>query len=139
MVILKQYIKSIVSFLRTCLWERQEQESIKLKASTLIESLVASVIIVIIFTIASLTLNNVFRGSVNSNQDRIQNRLNTLAYQFANDKVQYPYQENFEKWKIQLIKSKQHNGIYFVLEAKQVTENVSKKVILKKLTYVTVP
>lgn len=104
---------------------------IKLKGSTLVESLVASVIIVIVFTIASLTLNNVFRSSIKSNTDGIQNRLNKLAYLYHNDKIQSPYQETFNNWHIQLLKSDKEHA-YFRLEAVQLN---SQKTIFRKLTY----
>jgi len=111
----------------------------KIKGSTLIESLVASVIIIIIFTIASLTLNNVFQSSIKNNVDRVQNRINTLEYLYLNDRITYPYHEDFEDWEIQLIKSKQNNGSFFVLEAKQLntpsTKQRTKKSISRKLTY----
>lgn len=104
---------------------------IKLKGSTLVESLVASVIIVIVFTIASLTLNNVFRSSIKSNTDGIQNRLNKLEYLYHNDKIRNPYQETFNNWNIQLIASdKEHT--YYRLEAVQLN---SQKTISRKLTY----
>jgi len=112
----------------------------KIKSSTLIETLVASVIIIVIFTIASLTLNNVFSTTIKSNTDRVQNRMNALEYLFLNEKIKYPYQEDFENWEIQLVKSKQNKDSFFVLEAKQLNlasiKQETKKSISRKLTYV---
>lgn len=124
MVVLIKYLIKIMLFLR-------KQEAIKLKASTLIESLVASVIIIVVFTIASLTLSNVFNSTIKNNTDRVQNRMNTLEYLFLNAKIALPYREDFEDWEIQLVKLKQNNSLYFVLEAKKGT----KKSISRKLTY----
>ena len=117
-------LKNIGLFMKYC-------KHIKLKGSTLVESLVASVIIVIVFTIASLTLNNVFRSSIKSNTDGIQNRLNKLEYLYHNDKIHYPYQETFNNWNIQLLKSDKEHA-YFRLEAVQLN---SQKTISRKLTY----
>lgn len=111
----------------------------KIKSSTLIETLVASVIIIVVFTIASLTLNNVFSTTIKSNIDRVQNRMNTLEYLFLNEKIKYPYQEDFENWEIQLVKSKHNKGLFFILEAKKLNSTSSKqetkKNISRRLTY----
>jgi len=125
MAILIKKIYKILSFLR-------RQESIKTKASTLIESLVASVIIIVVFTIASLTLNNVFQSTIKNNLDRVQNRMNTLEYLYLNDKISHPYQENFEDWNIQFLKPQAGNS-FLTLDAVQLK---TKKSISKKLTYV---
>ncbi len=107
----------------------------KLKASTLIESLVASVLVIVIFTIASLTLNNIFKATMNSNTDRVQNRMHTLEYLVINTKIAYPYQENFEDWEIRLIKNQERTSVSFVLEANKKTNSGSKKKISRKLRY----
>ena len=139
MVVLTDYIRKALSFLRTCMPERQEPESIKLKASTLIESLVASVIIIVVFSIASLTLSNVFQSSIKNNTDRVQNRMNTLEYLYLHNKIVYPYREDFEDWNIQLKNIQENNVAYILLEATQLNPDTGnakiKKNISRKLTY----
>lgn len=106
---------------------------IKLNASTLIESLVASVIIIIIFTITSLTLNNVFVSNIRSNTDPVENRLNELEYLYKNKKLTMPYREDFEGWNIILLKSQEGSINLIVLQAYQLQ---TKKRIKRKVDYV---
>ena len=55
----------------------------KIKASTLVETITAAVIIVIVFSIALLTLNNVFAHKIKSDTSRIDNYLNELVYTYG--------------------------------------------------------
>lgn len=80
----------------------------KIRAATLIETLVASVIIVIVFMIASMSLNNVFKSSLKTNDDLLQNRIRELTYLVKNDKVIFPFSDNTEYWEISLNKT---NGV----------------------------
>ena len=118
----------------------QKQRFLKLKASTLIESLVASVIIIVVFAISSLTLNNVFQSSIKNNTDRVKNRMNTLEYLYLHEKIVYPYREDFEDWNIQLKKFQENNVSYILLEATQLNPDTGnakiKNNISRKLTYV---
>jgi len=72
----------------------------KIKAATLVETLVASVIIVIVFLIASMSLNNVFKGMVKSDDSALQNRIKELRYFALNDQLQLPFFEEETKWDI---------------------------------------
>jgi ribosomal protein L30/L7E len=78
----------------------------KVKGSTLIETLVASVIIVIVFTIASLTLSNIFRSTIVGNTDAIENKLNKVAYLYKSNKISTSYNEQFQDWEIKIISDK---------------------------------
>ncbi len=153
MVVLLIFLKKCVSLreIRCCINTKRQYartkslqaliRATKLSASTLIETLVASVIIITIFTIASLTLNNVFSSTVKNNADRIQNRINTVEYLFLNDKIAVPYQERFENWEIQLQKTTEKHHILYLLEAKQSNPSIKKKGkrILRKINYVPSP
>ncbi len=122
MVILTDNRRKFFDFLR-------KQKFRKVKSATLIESLVASVIIIIIFTIASLTLNNVFESSIKNNTNRVQNRINELNYLYINDKVKSPYQEDFEDWNIRLLQKTEGQKSFMLLEAvrKETKKNISQK------------
>lgn len=108
-------------------------KNIRLKASTLVETLVASVIIIVIFTIASLTLNNIFSSNIKGNLNNVENHLNKLEYLYHNNKIKYPYQEDFEDWDIQLVSSKENEVSYIFFKA---TRSNSKKIIYRKIDYV---
>lgn len=122
-------LKKIRSFNRVFL----TLKFVKVKGATLIESLVASVIIVVIFAIASLTLNNVFEAAVKNNTSRVDHRMNELNYLYLNNKITSPYQEDFEDWNIQLVHINELQGATVRLEA---TRAATKKSISKRLMYV---
>lgn len=102
----------------------------KVKASTLIETVTASIIIVIVFVIASLTLNNVFARSIKNDTSQIENRINKLEYQFLNKKIIIPYRASYENWKISIFREKENTTQWVVFKA----ENSSlKKTFFKKM------
>lgn len=72
----------------------------KIRSATLVETMVASVIIVIVFLIASLSLNNIFRGTINSDDSALKNRINELTYFFNNEKTKIPFFEDTPLWDI---------------------------------------
>lgn len=74
----------------------------KVKSATLIEALVATVLIVIIFVIASLVLNNLVLNTFSKNTHTIESRINELEYEFQNNIIKLPYQENYKGWDISM-------------------------------------
>jgi len=74
----------------------------KIKGSTLMETLVSSVLIVIIFMIASMILNNLFSYSIKNNTKIIETKLDELQYQYLNNTISLPYYDNFEKWTLSI-------------------------------------
>lgn len=102
----------------------------KVKASTLMETLVATVLIVAVFMIASLILNNLFSNSIKNNTNAIHNRLNELEYNIIHDNIQLPYKEDFDSWIIYIDSYKKNNESIIELEATQVD---TKKEIIKTI------
>jgi len=82
---------------------------IRIKSSTIVETLVASVIIVVIFSIASLTLNNVFKTSILSDTSGLENHVDKIIYMSKNNKLELPYYKSFEGW--ELTCTKQQGGV----------------------------
>lgn len=74
----------------------------KVKASTLMETLVATVLIVVVFMLASMILNNLFSNSIKSNTRVIDTHLDELQYLYINDKIPLPYSDDFEDWEIDI-------------------------------------
>ncbi|TXG34841.1 hypothetical protein [Seonamhaeicola maritimus] len=72
----------------------------KIKASTLMETLVASVLIVIVFMMASMVLNNMFSNTVKNDISDIETYINELEYLYKNEKLVLPYYGAFESWHI---------------------------------------
>ena len=106
------------------------RSSKRLKAATLIESLVASVIIITIFTIASLTLNNVFKGSIEGNTSDIENRMNELEYLVIHDKIAVPYAEDYKKYQITIRQEKVGILSSYIMEFRKGTSKTSKQRII---------
>jgi len=76
----------------------------KIKASTLMETLVATVIIIIVFVLSSMILNNVFSNSIKNNTQIIESHLNELQYLYLNEKLMIPYSETLSTWEITIDK-----------------------------------
>lgn len=89
----------------------------KVKSATLVEVIVASVLIVIIFMIASLILNNLVLNTFSKNMHPIENRLNELEYEIQNDLIKLPYQENFKGWDIAIKTEKTDSKVELIILA----------------------
>jgi|SRR5690606_16554309 len=76
----------------------------KIKASTLMETLVATVLIVIVFMISGLVLNNVFSATVRNNTKSVETHIKELRYLETHGKLPSPYFEESGNWKISMEK-----------------------------------
>lgn len=83
----------------------------KIQATTLVETLLASAIILIVFLIASLTLNNVFLGSVKKDDTKLNNRVKELHYSVKYNTLTIPFYEETEQWDIAI---EQQKDIYTI-------------------------
>ncbi|MFC5048374.1 hypothetical protein ACFSTE_13555 [Aquimarina hainanensis] len=72
----------------------------KIRAATLIEALTASVLIIIVFMVASLSFNNIFNNQIRQDHSPIENRVKELEYLFIHQKIKLPYTEDFDGWEI---------------------------------------
>ncbi|WP_298140153.1 hypothetical protein [Flavobacterium sp.] len=97
----------------------------KIKSATLVESLVATVLIVIIFVVSSLIINNLLINGFNNNTTEIENRLYELEYDYQNKNLTLPYQERFQNWNI-VIEKNTNNSIEYKAQKEQ-----SSRVIIK--------
>ncbi len=101
----------------------------KIKSATLIETLVATVLIVIIFMIASLSLNSVFANTVLNNTNTIENHLHQLEYQTDNQMIPVPYNDSMEDWNIEIEKIEESKTDYLLFTA---IHQKTKKTIIRK-------
>jgi len=74
----------------------------KIRAATLIETLTASVLIIIVFMIASLSFNNIFTNHIKRDQSAINNRTKELEYLLIHEQIQLPYTDDFGAWEIEI-------------------------------------
>lgn len=78
------------------------------------ETLTASVIIIVVFMIASSSFNNVFLNSVRSDDQLLLNRLEELKYLAKNEKISFPFYEEGSYWEISAEK-KERRQVFQIL------------------------
>lgn len=93
------------------------------------ETLVATVLIVVIFMMASMILNNLFSNSIKNDTRGVEAFLNELEYQYINNKIEVPYQADFDEWQIMVDSYEANNQITIEFEA---IYSETKKTITKK-------
>lgn len=101
----------------------------KLKSATLMEAIVATVLIVIIFIVASLILNNVLLNAFARHTHKINYKMNELEYSVTNKQLTLPYEEDYQGWNITVKKDSSENAV--VISAL----NQKDKEIVKKRMY----
>jgi competence protein ComGF len=77
----------------------------KIKAATLIETLVATVLIVLVFMISTFLLNSLFNSTVRQNTDALKTHISELQYLSIHNQIRIPYDYEFEKWYISIERS----------------------------------
>ncbi|PCJ94998.1 MAG: hypothetical protein COA50_11570 [Flavobacteriaceae bacterium] len=73
---------------------------IRIKASTLMETLVATVLIVVVFMVASMVLNSLFATVITQNDNEVSQELLELQYRYQNGALEVPYVEELGSWDI---------------------------------------
>lgn len=103
----------------------------KIKGATLMETLVATVLIMVIFIISGLVLNNVFSSSVRNHTKPIETIINELRYLEANKKITLPYDEEIDSWKVSLERITLEGQNFLEIEAVNIEtqKSISKKYI----------
>ena len=91
----------------------------KLKASSLMEVIVATVIIVLVFGMVTLILNNLLQNNSKQDTHKIELVLNKCVYRYKHDKLELPYQDNIEDWNISTDVIRKENASYVIFRATQ--------------------
>lgn len=97
----------------------------KLKSATLIETLVATVLIVLVFMISSVLMNTVYHSLQKSNTRTLDAQMHRLLYLAQHQVIQLPYRTIHHDWEIILQQSDQRGVI--IVEATQGTTTISKE------------
>ena len=100
----------------------------KVKSSTLMETLVATVLIVIVFMIASMVLNTLFASSINQNDNQVRQELLQLQYKYEHELLQLPYSDELNQWNITVTQQDFNNRLEVLFLATQMQTN-------KEVTY----
>jgi len=106
----------------------------KVKSETLVEVIVASILVVIIFMIASLVLNNLVMNTFSKNTHPIENRLNELEYKLQNGLIELPYEENYNGWDIMITTEKKDSKkeLHIVATNEKNTKEIARQRIYDK-------
>jgi len=107
----------------------------KLKASSLTEVIVATTVLLVLFGLALLTLNNIMVSSVRKNTLQMQMELEQLIYQYENGKLNIPYNLSQDGKMItaQQIEDNQIKWIEFSIQQKSKGKTVEKRML--KISY----
>jgi len=89
----------------------------RVKGSTLMETLVATVLIIVIFLISSMIMNNLFSNAIKSNTRAIDTHISELKYLQINDKLELPYQADYKNWSIEIFNTKINEETTVTIEA----------------------
>lgn len=103
----------------------------KIRSATLIESLVATVLVVIVFIVASLVLNNLLLNSFSRNTHVVESRIFELEYGRQHNTIILPYNEEFGNWKIEL--KMEQTESKNILISRAVNKNNGKEIIKSRL------
>ena len=93
------------------------------------ETLVSTVLIVIVFMVASMVLNSLFAGSVPQHDDLVQQKLLQLQYLYKNGKLEVPYYDELGHWEIVVTQSDGDTSRTVAFVASHSTSN--KKIIVE--------
>lgn len=66
------------------------------------ETLVATVLIVVVFMMASMTLNALFTTTMENNDGPVRQELLFLQYKYGHGKLSLPYHDEKESWEIRV-------------------------------------
>ena len=72
----------------------------KVKSATLMETMVATVLIVVLFMMASLIINSLMAAQAKSNKEPIREHLHTVEYSLQSKTYPLPYYEDWRGWQI---------------------------------------
>ncbi|PRX57189.1 hypothetical protein [Flagellimonas meridianipacifica] len=96
----------------------------KIPASTLMETLVATVLIVLVFMASSMILNNLFANSMRQDQNNIRQELLHLQYNYQNGLLEIPYQTRRGDWTIEVNSKRWHQHTQLIYRARHTTANL---------------
>ena len=74
----------------------------KIKGSALLESIIATVIVMVVFVSATLIINTIFKSIIKNNNDALTNRIEAVVYFSKHKKIAVPFYEETAFWEISI-------------------------------------
>jgi len=95
------------------------------------ETLVATVLTVVIFMISSMLLNNIFSNSMRGKSHYITERLHRLKYQYQNKSLKIPYYEDSGDWEFSVVKENEDDIelVVFKAENQKIQKSFTRSII----------
>jgi hypothetical protein len=100
----------------------------KIKSATLVETLIATVLILVVFLMASMIINNLFFNTFHHKKELLVNRLDELEYNYINRSIKLPYVEEIDNWDIEIFELNNTDFVEFKAQNK-----ITKKEVIRKL------
>lgn len=107
----------------------------KVKGSTLMETMVATVLLVVIFMVASLIMNSLAKSQANSNTMALDNRVDKLIYLGRYNQLKLPYTEKMDKYIISLGMIENNNESFNVAITNTIDNTVIKNLEVRYEVY----
>lgn len=101
----------------------------KIKAASLMETLVATVLIVVVFMMASLVLNNTFSNLIRSKRHQVNNYIYELEYRYLNNTLSLPYATEYYQWNISVYNNDNIAGEILITATNKETEKQIQKTL----------
>ncbi|NVK51290.1 MAG: hypothetical protein HWD85_00025 [Flavobacteriaceae bacterium] len=101
-----------------------------IKASSITETIVATSIIVIVFSIAIFSIHTILKNSIESSTSEIETEIHKITYQNRYNKLKVPTSLEVDNWIIHASESKKENINLLFFEA---TSKLSKKKLTKTI------
>ena len=102
----------------------------KIKSATLIETLVATILIIVVFLTASLIINNLFFNTFHQKKEIAETRLNELEYSYINNTLEVPYYEEIQNWNINITKEGQQEPYVLFVASNNITKKEIRRIII---------
>jgi len=93
------------------------------------ETMVATVLIVVIFMVTSLTMNNLFSNTIKYDTTHLESYLNKLEYLYQHQLIELPYEEIYNGWELSLSEEKKGDFSTVLIEA----SHVENKRVLERI------
>ena len=96
----------------------------KVNGNSILENLVASIIVLIVFSIAGTSINNIFKNNVSRRDFKFDNKVKEIEYLMINNQMKLPYEYEQDVKKATFSRSE---------EMLEIT-TLKKGLIIKKIT-----
>lgn len=96
------------------------------------ETLVATVLIVVVFMVSAMVLDNLFRGSMHGSTNAVGNELDRLRYLHGHGTLQLPYHGEKGEWDITVVRGQWQGRERTVLSA---TNKVTGRELEQTIAY----